>query len=384
MEHPDDRDFPSLLVDYSCGRLTAEEERALFEAASANQALFNDLMEAEALRNAFSSPEERDRAREILRVWDQSAHADTVPLEVHAAAGNTRPQPLWATLLRPAISSFATALAGSLSYAVIKNIGTSLGIAQAPPAPAAAAPVPGILHGVHAAITALLLGLQFTPFLRPQTISAEHHPIAEKCLAQFIKGWRWAWVCWLALYVWLAINPQVRSPLNPITDILNGLTSFPLFWCFLVLDKPSVPVPGDPGRDAAFRKSVATTWGIGIGAIALAIGSRLQWWGLGGFGVAFLGIYDGLAIAFLVGRFDSHWMQVPRWMLAPLYGYALIQVIYVFFDQIDPAWSVYCYLVALLLKVCLFFVVTHLLHAGNMARYLEAAEKGELGPRHAM
>jgi hypothetical protein len=40
-----------------------------------------------------------------------------------------------------------------------------------------------------------------------------------------------------------------------------------------------------------------------------------------------------------VGRFDSHWMKVPRWMLAPLYGYALIQMIYVFFFNLPPEWQ---------------------------------------------
>jgi hypothetical protein len=38
------------------------------------------------------------------------------------------------------------------------------------------------------------------------------------------------------------------------------------------------------------------------------------------------------------------------------------------------------YLVALLFNVCLFLVVTHLLHAGNLRVYLEAAEDGKLGP----
>jgi hypothetical protein len=166
-----------------------------------------------------------------------------------------------------------------------------------------------------------------------------------------------------------------------IADILNCLTSFPLFWCFLVLDKPSVAVPGDPERNASFRKAVCTIWGIGAGVAVLAVAGRLHLWGLNEFGLVFMGIYDGLAIAFLVGRFDSHWMKVPRWMLAPLYGYALIQMIYVFFFKLPPAWQVYTYLVALLFKVCLFLVVTHLLHAGNLRRYLEAAEDGKLGPQ---
>ena len=63
-------------------------------------------------------------------------------------------------------------------------------------------PVPSILHLVHAAIAALLLAIQFTPFLAPQAISQDH-PIARKCLTQFIAGWRWAWVTWFALYFWL-------------------------------------------------------------------------------------------------------------------------------------------------------------------------------------
>jgi hypothetical protein len=67
-------------------------------------------------------------------------------------------------------------------------------------------------------------------------------------------------------------------------------------------------------------------------------------------------------------------------MLAPLYGYALIQMVYAFFFNLPAEWQISAYLVALLFKVCLFFVVTHLLHAGNLRVYLEAAEDGKLGP----
>ena len=45
-----------------------------------------------------------------------------------------------------------------------------------------------------------------------------------------------------------------------IADLLNCLTAFPLFWCFFVLDKPSVAVPGNPERDASFRRAIGTTW----------------------------------------------------------------------------------------------------------------------------
>jgi hypothetical protein len=399
MSQPGGFDSQALLLGYSAGELTAEEENALFEAAARDQDLFDQLMEAETVRHALSFPEERRRAGAVLRAWEQSGPRDVnvepVPLRQPALAapyahlGNGsphRPRALSMDLLRSVVSTVATTLALRLCYAVITAIGSSLALPQVQPGETPGPDVPpvlSILHLVHAAIAALLLAIQFTPFLRPQAIAEQAHPIARKCLDQFIAGWRWAWVTWLMMYSWLWLNASSAGRPDVIADILNCLTSFPLFWCFLVLDKPSVAVPGDPERNASFRKAVCTIWGIGAGVAVLAVAGRLHLWGLNEFGLVFMGIYDGLAIAFLVGRFDSHWMKVPRWMLAPLYGYALIQMIYVFFFKLPPAWQVYTYLVALLFKVCLFLVVTHLLHAGNLRRYLEAAEDGKLGPQSA-
>ena len=387
-------DADALLLGYSSGDLTAAEERALFEAAAHDQDLFDQLMEAEAVRHALSFPEERRRANAVLQAWGENAEAaarsaaPVAALRRWTSIPGSRPGTrVWADLLRSVISTVATALALRVCYAIITAIGSSF---VAPPArpgeafgllsPIGVPPVPSILHLAHAAIAALLLAIQFTPFLRPQAIAERDHPIARKCLAQFIAGWRWAWAAWLALYAWLWAHASASGTPDAMADILNCLTSFPLFWCFFVLDKPSVALPRDPERNASFRKAIGTVWGIGAGAAVLAVAGRLHWWGLNEFGLVFMGIYDGLAIAFLVGRFDSHWMKVPRWMLAPLYGYALIQMIYVFFFILPPAWQVYTYLVALLFKVCLFLVVTHLLHAGNLRRYLEAAEDGKLGP----
>lgn len=403
MKQHGDFDAEALLLGYSAGDLNPEEERVLLEAAAQDQRLFDQVMEAEAVRHALSFPEERSRAAAVLRAWEQRtarADADDSPaasqpsraepnvlrqwtLVPDRAGRAVPPRALWVDLLRSVVSTLATTLSLRLCYSLITAAGSSLVTATQPaaPPPADVPPVPSILHLVHAAIAALLLVVQFSPFLRPQEIGQEH-PIARKCLAQFISGWRWAWVTWLMLYAWLWANASSGGRPDFIADILNCLTSFPLFWCFFVLDKPSVAVPGDPQRNASFRKAIGTIWGIGAGVAVLAVGGRLHLWGLNEFGLVFMGIYDGLAIAFLVGRFDSHWMKVPRWMLAPLYGYALIQMIYVFFFKLPPAWQVYTYLVALLFKVCLFLVVTHLLHAGNLRRYLEAAEDGRLGPQN--
>ncbi len=388
MTRPGDIDRDQLLLGYTAGELTADQERALLEAAAHDQELFDQVMEADSLRGALSHPEERSRAATVLRAWEQNPPEDAAisaapPVEdAAAAAALTRiPRPhrasLAAEIARSVLSTLATTIALRLGYVLLAAAGATFIVNPGSATPAGAPP---LLHLVHAAIAGLLLAIQFTPFLEPQPVDGRAHPIARKCLAQFIAGWRCAWALWFALYAWLwALAALGRNP-YPVADILNCLTSFPLFWCFFVLDKPSVPAPGRPERDASFRKAVGVTWGIGAGIALLAAAGRMHVWGMNEFCLGFLGIYDGLAIAFLAGRFDSHWIRVPRWMLAPLYGYALIQMIYVFFFNLPAEWQVYTYLLALLFKVCLFLVVTHLLHAGNLRIYLEAAEDGKLGP----
>jgi hypothetical protein len=368
MSQPGGFDAEALLLGYSAGELTAEEERALFEAAADDQGLFDQLMEAEAVRHALSFPEQRQRAADVLRAWESQSPraADPEPSLVlpppiriptpsqSAYLGGGSPhhaRGLSMDVLRSVVSTVATTVSLRLCYSLLTAVGSSFVMPQPQPGEApgpVVPPVPAILHLAHAAIAALLLAIQFTPFLRPQPIGQQDHPIARKCLAQFIAGWRWAWVTWLMLYGWLWINAGSVGRPDVVADILNCLTSFPLFWCFFVLDKPSVPVPGDPERNASFRKAIGTVWGIGAGVTVLAVAGRLHLWGLNEFGLVFMGIYDGLAIAFLVGRFDSHWMKVPRWMLAPLYGYALIQMIYVSSSssrprgRFTPTWSLFC------------------------------------------
>jgi hypothetical protein len=379
MTGPGHFDADALLLGHTAGELTAEQEQALFESAAADQDLFDQLMEADALRAALAVPEQRRRAAAVLSAWEQqqaaeadvesAPHAALTPLHAH------RRSTLTADVFRSVISTVATTVALRFCFMLLAAAGATFVAGQGAAAPGA----PAVLHLVHAAVAGLLLGIQFTGILKPRTIGAGH-PIARKCLAQFIAGWRCAWVLWLALYTWLwALTAVGRNP-YPVADVLNCLTAFPLFWCFFVLDKPSVAAPGQPERNASFRKAIGVTWGIGAGVMLLAVAGRMHVWGLNEFCLGFLGIYDGLAIAFLVGRFDSHWIRVPRWMLAPLYAYALIQMIYVFFFDLPAEWQIYTYLVALLLKVCLFLVVTHLLHAGNLGVYLEAAEDGKLGP----
>jgi hypothetical protein len=71
MSEPID-DPADLLLDYCTGGLPAEDERALLASAATNQDIFNQLMEAEVLRDAFSSAEERNRLKAALQAWEAS------------------------------------------------------------------------------------------------------------------------------------------------------------------------------------------------------------------------------------------------------------------------------------------------------------------------
>src|SRR5258708_15154866 len=84
MSQPGGFDAQTLLLGYSAGDLTAEEERALFEAAAHDQDLFDQLMEAEGVRHALSFPEERHRAAAVLQAWEQQSPqaGDVEPLSV--------------------------------------------------------------------------------------------------------------------------------------------------------------------------------------------------------------------------------------------------------------------------------------------------------------
>src|SRR5690348_12787759 len=66
-------DQPSGLFNgYFSGRLTPEEESNLFNAAAEDQETFNLLMEAEAVRDALSSDEQRNRLKTALQLWDDN------------------------------------------------------------------------------------------------------------------------------------------------------------------------------------------------------------------------------------------------------------------------------------------------------------------------
>ena len=227
MSRPADLDRDGLLLGHAGGDLSAAQEHALLEAAAVDQDLFDQLMDADAIRSALAEPQERARASAVLRAWEEHApqlqpetasESQRAPVAALTRVASPRRRSLAAEILRSAFSTLATTVALRLGYVLLAAAGATFVAAPGTTAQGA----PALLHLVHAAIAALLLAVQFTGFMKPQTIDGRAHPIARKCLAQFVAGWRCAWALWFALYAWLwALTALGRNP-YPVADVLTA------------------------------------------------------------------------------------------------------------------------------------------------------------------
>ena len=144
MSPPGGFDADALLLGYCAGELTQEEQDSLFRAAAANQDLFDQLMDAEAVRHALTFPEERRRAAEVVNAWEQEqpgkeevamAPARSAPRlesqlpQNYAALENRAPHRTHARLtdlLCSALYTVATTLLLRISYSLLTAVGSSL------------------------------------------------------------------------------------------------------------------------------------------------------------------------------------------------------------------------------------------------------------------
>jgi hypothetical protein len=94
-------DARKLVIGHSAGNLTPEERRALYQAAFEDQETFDQLMEEEAVRQAFEYPGQRER---LLAVLDEQPQ--------------TFSSRVWAWFRQPAALGLASSLAAGLMIGV--------------------------------------------------------------------------------------------------------------------------------------------------------------------------------------------------------------------------------------------------------------------------
>jgi hypothetical protein len=239
-----------------------------------------------------------------------------------------------------------------------------------------------ILHGVQAAVILGFVLIHRTWLHQIASKLTDTVPVAKKTLEQFTAGWMYMWYGWLALYIWFFLAAAPRWSNSPsiaaVSDVLDVVSGFAIWWCFLVLDMPSVKLDGQPNRDKEFREAVWLVAIAGALCACLGAGDRLFDWNHVG---VVVGLYNALAIAFFTGRLGSHYIGMSRWILLCLYTYSMLQLFYSFLPLLREAvWTPVVFLLALIFKMILAYAGSDMMQHGGLQRYLDAAQSGKLNP----
>jgi hypothetical protein len=236
------------------------------------------------------------------------------------------------------------------------------------------------LHGVQASTILVLLLIQWRSLRAKEEELEKSEPeaaIALQTLAQFKSGWLLMWGAWLGLYVWFCATAGLwGSPVvDAISDGLDVVSGFAIWYCFLVLELPSVNVAGQPHRNKEFRLVYFIALLVGVVCAILGAADRL--FNLSHIGMV-VGLYNALALAFLTGRLNSHYMKTNRLILLCLYLYTMVQLLYSFLSVLKDAWPPLVFSLALVFKVAVAYAGYDIVHKGGLERYLNAAQRGDL------
>lgn len=240
------------------------------------------------------------------------------------------------------------------------------------------------IYFVQAIIAGLFLLFLFTPMGVPSKGKIPWSNIARDTFHQFLKGWSAIWVSWFLLYLYMGVVLLVANDasaaqnlaLQITVDFLNVSNSAAFFYLFLVLDMPSVSTRHHPDRNKEFEKGFIAVASICFLVFVFSSFNRANP-GLGNLGIYVSGLLVAISMAYVFGRLDSHYMNVNRWMLAPLYLYAVIQVSgpdLVDYSGVskDTQQKVF-FGTVLVLKIYLFIVVYHWLQNGHFEKYFNTA-----------
>lgn len=272
-------------------------------------------------------------------------------------------------------------------------------------------------HGLF--LAQLMLCCLLLILIPPTRADARISGRAAKATEQFLEAWKRLWLFWIMLYgifllretltSFLAARPgpcqqlfatyhdsKIPSNVMPqlwscdwylstwkaawgwMLDVANNLQTLSLVMLYLVVTKSTV----DPKQ-----KDSKLPWAAGIGVLAaisllhliVVFGSAMQspfilsperfevarkifTWSSG--------FFAGIAIALVVGRFDSKNIDPPTWAVVLLYTYALIQVPWGAFET-TSAMEPVIISAALLLKCLLFLFVAWLLETGILFFFVD-------------
>lgn len=247
--------------------------------------------------------------------------------------------------------------------------------------------IPWAVHCAQFVVIFLLLTMLPRHWMDPALYQSASHrlKVASKATGDFRRYWGAVWLCWLLLYFILTLTTAwgifpdnleapggwARAAFVLLNFIQNSATVL-LFLCYEVMARPTI-------EDDLSRKQVLPTeaWFALVAVVvlteaAVVVGglpwSVQQWFGwLSGFG-------QGTALALLVGRLDSKYVNPSAITIGLLYLYAVIQGAWPVFQHHDELMLILTF-VALVLKCLLFLFLAWIFESNTMLFYLTRMRK---------
>ena len=244
-------------------------------------------------------------------------------------------------------------------------------------------PIPSLLSIGQGALVTHAIAVLFligAPSILPPFQQKPEFQDAVVASKQFALLWYFVWVLFFALYAtWSYYWPEISAgeeslPVHLVVDALNLGTSALLFICYLAMVLRSVPDNHLAWFRVVFRVFIFVVIFIfAEGLTAKYFPDAPGTFGKQAYFDAVQGLLSGVGIALLVGRLESKLIDTPRWIVAALYAYAVLQIAYPVLTVNNPEKSLIFLLLtslALLLKVLLFWEFRRIITSGVLAYYM--------------
>ena len=249
------------------------------------------------------------------------------------------------------------------------------------------------LEGTIAVLNVLLAAfVLWDPKTRQAIKSADSvlTPISAKdSFRKLMLGWRLLWLARLFLYTWLGAHWFGLHNIVPsrmtwyIASALHLLVGFFHYFLFFALDQPSAATGSRPGSAIAFRRSVLIILVVGffvfIASVFVNYSTPAEAGITNFLAHKLIPTYAGIGMAFLIGRLDSHYLRIPRIMLAPMYLYVIVQPLWSRVAgtdfQVVNSERAAIFALVLILKFVFFYSIAKWIRNGGFLQYLIRMEE---------
>lgn len=230
-----------------------------------------------------------------------------------------------------------------------------------------------VFFGFHAISCLVLL------FLIPEPESnIEISERASIAVEQFLQTWRKLWLFWFILYAGLsteAMAIQLGIFKNawfwrPSLNFFNNLQTIALVICYIIVTKKTVDT-SQPSRSLPWERWLGVLILVTVvELLALMLSNYIYIEFFPEFFRWFSGISASVALALVVGRLDSKFINPPTWTVVLMYLYVAIQPGWERFAGNPPVQAVLVGL-ALILKCIMFLFIAWLFQSGVLLFYME-------------